>query len=86
MRDYEALVRTIVSPLVKNPETLLIRKTMEDNKIIINVFGENNDIAILIGRKGIVANALREVASVAGKLDEEHVYLRFESFSDNKDN
>ena len=84
MRDYEQLVTNIITPLVKNPASLLIRKTIEDNKIIINIFGESEDIAVLIGRRGVIANALREIASVAGKLDEQHVYLKFESFSDNK--
>ncbi|HZJ89157.1 MAG TPA: KH domain-containing protein [Bacilli bacterium] len=84
MRDYEQLVTNIITPLVKNPASLLVRKTVEDKKIIINIFGESEDIAVLIGRRGVIANALREVASVAGKLDEEHVYLKFESFSDNK--
>lgn len=84
MRDYEALVREIITPLVKNPEALLIRRTNEGTKIIVNIFAENEDIAVLIGRKGIIANALREVVSVAGKLDEEHVYLRFEALDENK--
>lgn len=84
MRDYEALVRDIITPLVKNEAALLIRKTMEGDKIIINIFAENEDIAVLIGRKGVIANALREVVSVAGKLDEEHVFLRFESLDENK--
>lgn len=84
MRDYEALVRDIITPLVKNEAALLIRKTMEGDKIIINIFAENEDIAVLIGRKGLIANALREVVSVAGKLDEEHVFLRFESLDNNK--
>ncbi|MDY0214484.1 MAG: KH domain-containing protein [Bacilli bacterium] len=84
MRDYEALVRDIITPLVKNEAALLIRKTMEGDKIIINIFAENEDIAVLIGRKGVIANALREVVSVAGKLDEEHVFLRFESLDNNK--
>ena len=84
MRDYEALVREIITPLVKNPEALLIRRTDEGTKIIVNIFAENEDIAVLIGRKGIIANALREVVSVAGKLDEEHVYLRFEALDENK--
>ncbi|MFA5486290.1 MAG: KH domain-containing protein [Bacilli bacterium] len=84
MRDYEALVREIITPLVKNEQALLIRKTNEGDKIIINIFAENEDIAVLIGRKGVIANALREVVSIAGKLDEEHVFLRFESLDENK--
>lgn len=84
MRDYEKLVKTLITPLVKNPDSLLVRKTIEDQKIIVHIFGESEDIAVLIGRRGVIANALREIASVAGKLEEEHVYLKFESFTDNK--
>mgnify|MGYP001236556103 FL=1 len=84
MRDYEALVRTIITPLVKNEQALLIRQTNEGHRIIINIFAESDDIAVLIGRRGVVANALREVVSVASKLDEEHVFLRFEALDENK--
>lgn len=84
MRDYEKLVTTIITPLIKNPDSILIRRTDEDGRITINIFGESEDIAVLIGRRGVIANALREIASVAGKLDEQHVYLKFESFDDNK--
>ncbi|MGI6735074.1 MAG: hypothetical protein BWY30_01011 [Tenericutes bacterium ADurb.Bin239] len=84
MRDYEALVRTIITPLVKNEKALLIRQTNEGQRIIINIFAESDDIAVLIGRRGVIANALREVVSVAGKLDEEHVFLRFEALDENK--
>jgi predicted RNA-binding protein YlqC (UPF0109 family) len=48
------------------------------------VYGEPNDIAVLVGRKGSVATALREVLSIAGKLDNRRVYLKLESFDDSK--
>lgn len=85
MRDYEALVRTIIEPLVKNKKALMVRKTMEGERITINVFSESEDIAILIGRKGVIANAIREATSIAGKLDENHVFVRFESFEESKE-
>lgn len=79
--DYTQLVHTIVDPLVSNPESLLIRTTSEKEKdITILICSENNDTARLIGKKGCVANAIREVISVASKIDGKRIHVKFESF------
>jgi predicted RNA-binding protein YlqC (UPF0109 family) len=44
-----------------------------------------NDIARLIGKHGIIANSLREVLSIAGKSENRRVFLKFESFDENKE-
>ena len=43
-----------------------------------------NDIAVLIGKKGKIANAIREVVSIAGRLDDKRVFVKFESFEDER--
>lgn len=79
--DYTQLVHTIVDPLVSNPESLLIRTTSENEKdITILICSDNNDTARLIGKKGCVANAIREVISVASKIDGKRIHVKFESF------
>lgn len=82
MLDYEKIIRSLVEPLVENPEAILIRVEGEDDSkdITILVVSEKDDTSRLIGRKGSVANALREVISVAGKSDKKHIHLKFESF------
>ncbi|HOF65323.1 MAG TPA: KH domain-containing protein [Bacilli bacterium] len=86
MGRYENIVRELIEPLVENKKALLINEIdrPEENTTTVLVYGEPNDIAVLIGRKGSVATALREVLSIAGKLDNRRVYLKLESFDDSK--
>ncbi|NLJ32509.1 MAG: KH domain-containing protein [Erysipelotrichaceae bacterium] len=86
MGRYENIVRELIEPLVENKKALLINEIdrPEKNTTTVLVYGEPNDIAVLVGRKGSVATALREVLSIAGKLDNRRVYLKLESFDDSK--
>lgn len=84
MTRYESIVRTLVEPLVSDKASLLIRETQNDDgkSVTVNVFAAKNDIAILIGRKGAIASALREVLSIAGKQDNVHVFLKLEGLGE----
>jgi hypothetical protein len=83
---YESIVRTLVEPLVTNKEALMIRETQNDDgkSVTVNVFAAKNDIAVLIGRKGTIATALRETLSIAGKQDNVHVFLKLEGLGEEK--
>ena len=72
--DYEKIVKTIIDPIIEDPSSVLLRVTEE----------EKDDTARLIGHKGLIANAIREVVSIAGKSEEKHVHLKFESFDDER--
>lgn len=83
--DYTTLIHTIVDPFLTNKESLLIREIKNDeseNDITILIVAENTDIARLIGKKGCVANAIRDIVSIAGKLENKRIHLKFESFDD----
>ncbi len=85
--DYTTLIHTIVDPFLNNKDALLIRKISNessDTDLTILIVAENTDIARLIGKKGCVANAIRDIVSIAGKLENKHIHLKFESFDDEK--
>ena len=84
--DYEKIIHSIVDPFLINPEAIMVRELPSDNDKIINllIVAENEDTARLIGKKGAVANALREVVAIAAKADNKHIYLKFESFDEEK--
>ena len=83
--DYEKIVKTIIDPIVEDSNSVLLRVNEEEKDVLIIIAAEKDDTARLIGRKGIIANAIREVVSVAGKSEEKHVHLKFESFDDGTD-
>lgn len=84
--DYEKIIHTIVDPFLINPEALMVREipNSSENDVTLLIVAENEDTARLIGKKGSVATALREVISVAGKSSNIHIHLKFESFDEEK--
>ncbi len=84
--DYEKVIHAIIDPLVEEKESILIRQIEEDNgkDIKIIIAANKIDTARLIGKKGTIANAIREVVSVAGKSTDKHIHLQFESFEEDE--
>lgn len=83
--DYEKIIHSIVDPFLINPEALMVRQINDDEKdLTLLIVAENEDTARLIGKKGNVANALREVIAIAGKSENKHIHLKFESFDEEK--
>ncbi len=84
--DYEKIIHTIVDPFLIKPEALMVREIPgnSDKDVTLLIVAENEDTARLIGKKGSVATALREVVSVAGKSENIHIHLKFESFDEEK--
>ena len=84
--DYEKLIHSIVDPIIESPESILIRTSegTTPKDLLILIVAEKDDCARLIGKKGSVANAIREVLSVAGKSENIHVHIKFESFDEGK--
>ena len=82
--DFEKIIHTIVDPFLINPEALMVRELPSENadEITLLIVAEGEDTARLIGRKGNVAKALREVVSVSGKSEGKHIRLKFESFDE----
>ena len=85
--DYEKIIRTLIDPIVEEPKSVLIRVTEDTNGKDVNILvaAEKEDTARLIGRYGIVANSLREIISVAGRSEDRRIFLKFESFDDEKE-
>ena len=85
--NYEKIVRALIDPIVMEPESILIRVVEDENGKDVNILvaAEKEDTARLIGKHGIIANSLREVLSVAGKSENRRIFLKFESFDEEKE-
>lgn len=84
--DYEKIIHSIVDPFLINPEALMVREipSEDDKNLTLLICAESEDTARLIGKKGMVANALRELISIAGKSENKRIHLKFESFNEEK--
>ena len=84
--NYEKLIHSLIDDIVDDPKSVLIRVSEGNSPkdVLIIIVSEKNDTARLIGHKGIIANALREVVGVAGKSENKRIHLKFESFDEEK--
>ena len=80
--DYEKIIHALVDSFVVDKDAVMIRQmpTEEENEVVLLIVSNQEDTARLIGRKGIIADALREVLSIAGKQENKRIHLKFESF------
>ena len=84
--DYEKIIHTLIDDIVDDPKSILIRVSegTTPKDVLIIIAAEKEDTARLIGHKGIIANALREVVGIAGKSENKRIHIKFESFEDEK--
>lgn len=80
--DYAAILHTFIDDFVDHKDAILIRELPNENPqdLTLLIVAEGEDTSRLIGRKGIIADALREVLSIGGKIEERRIHLKFESF------
>ncbi|NCA96787.1 MAG: KH domain-containing protein [Bacteroidia bacterium] len=82
--DYEKIIHALIDPIVENKDIIMIRELPSDSPrdVVLLIVAENEDTARLIGRKGTIANALRELLAVAGKSENKRIHVKFESFDE----
>lgn len=80
MAQLDQVLLDLVKPMVVDKENLEVREmpSSSDKEIVLYVYAKNDDIARLIGRKGSMASALRQVMSVASHTDNKKVSIKFE--------
>mgnify|MGYP002576597300 CR=1 FL=1 len=79
--DYEKVLLDLIRPIVDDKNTVSV-KQMEslENEILLYVYADNDDVARLIGRRGIMAGSIRQMMSVAARNERRHVTIKFEAY------
>lgn len=80
--DFEKILKDIAIELVHDKDHLEVRQmpSLEEDVIVLYVYSAQEDIARLIGRRGSVANSIRQLMSVSGRLAEKKLDIKFESY------
>ncbi|MBQ1319056.1 MAG: KH domain-containing protein [Solobacterium sp.] len=80
MAQLDEVLLNLVRPMVEDPDKLTVEVLSGENsrEVVLRVTAANDDIARLIGRKGTMASALRQVMSVASHTDDKKVTIKFE--------
>ena len=81
MIDLEKILLNIVKPLCSDPDSVMVKQmeSIDDNEILIYVYAPSEDIARLIGKKGMMANSIRQMLQVASKIEKKHISIKFEA-------
>jgi predicted RNA-binding protein YlqC (UPF0109 family) len=80
MAELDKVLLDLCKPMVENKDNLDVRvmPSLNDREVVLHVYADNDDIARLIGRKGSMASALRQVMSVASHAEDKKVTIKFE--------
>lgn len=78
--NYEQIILDIITPLVTNPNQLKVIPMDQENlyETTYIIYCDEQDVGRLIGKKGIVAEAIREVVNASAKLNSKKIRLKFE--------
>ena len=78
MAELDKVLLNLVKPMVEDKESLDVRlmPSLDDKEVLLHVYAKNDDIARLIGRKGSMASALRQVMSVASHSNNKKVTIK----------
>ena len=78
--NYEQIILDIVTPLVSKPESLKAILMDQENLYETSyvIYCDEKDVGRLIGKKGLVAEAIREVVNASAKLNSKKIRLKFE--------
>lgn len=81
MSDVEKVLYDLVEPIVDYKEMLTVKQleSINENEIILMIYAKNDDIGRLIGKKGSMANALRQVMGISARLLNKKINLKFEA-------
>lgn len=82
MADLEKTLYDLCTPLVDDKKSLSV-KTMSstnEHEILLYVYANSEDVARLIGRKGSMAQSLRQMISIAARNAHKRVTVKFEAY------
>ena len=82
MIDYEKVLLDLVTPMVEDKTNVSVKMmpTLEDNEILLYVYANSDDVARLIGRRGMMASSIRQMMSVPSRKEDKRVTIKCESY------
>lgn len=82
MIDYEKVLLDLVKPMVEDKTNVSVKQmdSLDDNEILLYVYANSEDVARLIGRRGMMASSICQMMSVASRKEDKRVTIKFESY------
>ena len=79
--NLEKILLNIVKPLCSDPDSVMVKEmeSINENELLLYVYAPSDDIARLIGKKGSMANSIRQMLQVASKIEKKRISIKFEA-------
>ena len=79
--NIEKILLNIVKPLCSDPDSVMVKEmeSINENELLLYVYAPSDDIARLIGKKGSMANSIRQMLQVASKIEKKRISIKFEA-------
>lgn len=79
--NLEKVLLDLVKPLCSDSENVMVKRmeSLDENEILLYVYAPNEDIARLIGKKGVMASSIRQMMQVASHSENKRISIQFES-------
>ncbi len=80
--NYEKIVLDLVSPIVDDKDSLSVKtmSSLKEDEVLLYVYANSNDVARLIGRRGMMASSIRQMMSVASRKEGKMITIKFEAY------
>ena len=81
MINLEKVLLDLVKPICSDPENVTVKRmeSLNENEILLYVYAPSEDVARLIGKKGIMASSIRQMMQVASHSENKRINIQFES-------
>ena len=82
MSELEQVLFNLIEPMVSNTEKISVKTmpSLNENEVLLYVYADSEDIARLIGRQGQMASAIRQMMSIASRIGNKKITIKFESY------
>lgn len=77
--NLESWLTSVLSRLVTKPEEIQVIKTLDEQGVLFTVKVADEDTGKVIGKKGVIAQALRTLLRSAGYLEDMRVSMKIDA-------
>ena len=73
MIDLSTVLSNIAKSIVDNPDKVVVTEQEEGNEILMTLSVAEEDMGMIIGKRGKIAKAIRSVMKTVAKIDDKKV-------------
>jgi predicted RNA-binding protein YlqC (UPF0109 family) len=73
MQDFSTVLGNMVKSIVDNPDKVVVTENIEGDEVMLTLNVAEEDMGMVIGKRGKIAKAIRTIMKTVAKLDDKKV-------------